>query len=686
MQSAPGKQGRSIQQLAVAKWRASALDEGHARKLRFRALSAAQVRAKNAKFHEAGALLIPYWTLDGKPTKFFRIRYLEKLPGAAGVVEKPQRYDQLPVLQEAYFPPLLDQTWRKVAKDPSIPVAVTEGELKAACASAQGLPMMALGGVYSFMSGKRAVDLLPSLKEFNWKDRTTYIVYDNDLVNNPDVLRAQHLLSQRLLAEGAKINYISIPPGPEKGVDDYVVKHGWEAFSALLDKAEPFLEGEALWKLNGEVVYIKGVDAVIERETHMVIDTDRFVRHVYANRHYFEQIEKGSGKNKHVVLEKASLAKRWVEWEQRAELQELCYEPGQPRVVSDRAWNMWDGWGVEPKRGQISQWHWLMEFLFGDDDKARKYFEQWCAYPIIHPGAKLFTAVVLWSRVKRLGKSMAFLALAKIYGKNAGFVQSKQLKRDFNTWARNKQLVVGEEITVGKDQVDADYLKYIITHPEFTIHAKFKDEYQITNHTNFGLLSNHSDAVLLEDGDKRFFIHGINRDKPAEREKYEWCDKWLKGPGPAALRYYLMNNVNMRGFNPREHAPDTRSKWEMVQVGKTSTSLWVQKLWENPVEALKPLGQKIAEGCDLFSSGQLYRAFDPQEKHVGRHGGEVSLGRWLHNAGFRPANQGIPLGTNTGTHRIYAVRNQVKWEQAPRRELRAHYEEFWSPKTAGGVK
>jgi hypothetical protein len=353
---------RSIRQLARSKWQSSGLSDQHARRLKFRALNADEVVKLNPRFHEAGALHIPYFDLEGKQTKFYRIRYLEKLPGPAGQVEKPQRYDQLPVLQEAYYPPL--KNWHEISKNPKVSVAITEGELKAACATAHGIPMIALGGVYSFMSSKRGITLLPSMKQWEWKDRQVYVVYDNDLKNNPDVLDAQHRLSQVLLAEGRASLYIAIPASAQKmGVDDFIVKHGAKEFIDLFDKAEPFPEADALWKMNSEVVFIKKMDSVVERENNLLMYPDPFVRHVYANRFYMQQTEKGSGKNRHVVLEKAPLAERWLKWEHRAELWDVAYEPGQSKIINGM-WNLWSGWGVTPKKGTVEPWTWLLDFLF----------------------------------------------------------------------------------------------------------------------------------------------------------------------------------------------------------------------------------------------------------------------------------------------------------------------------------
>lgn len=690
---------RTVQQLARSKWQSSGLSDQNARRLKFRAFSGAQVKALWSKFHEAGALLIPYFDLHGRPTKFYRIRYLERLPGAAGLIEKPQRYDQMPVLQEVYYPPLLKSSWEKIANDPSVKICITEGELKAACACVVGIPTCALGGVSSFMSSKQGMTLLPSLEEFKWVERIVYVVYDNDITHKLDVMRAQIRLAETLTALGAKIMLANIPPGPDKGLDDYIVKFGAQAFREVLDVAQPYQACEALWKMNEEVVFIRKIDTVVERATGLLMDPDRFARHVYGNRHYVTQVEVGKGKNAHYVLEKAKLAPKWVEWEQRAELSELTYQPGSGRVVDGRAWNTWSGWGCAPRRGPVDQWHWLLDFLFSNDQKARKYFEQWCAYPIQHPGAKLYTAVVLWSRIKRLGKSMLAMAIGKIYGlaplageavtresgpQNAVFVNSRQLKSSFNTWAKDRQLVIGEEITAGEARIDADYLKYIITAPTFTIDTKFKPEVEIPNHTNFLFLSNHPDAMFLEDGDKRYLIHGVAQGVPATRSKYEWCDRWLHGAGPSHLMHYLLG-LSLKGFNPREHAPETISKYEMIVAGKTDTGLWVMRLQEDPVTALRALGERPSRECDIYTPDQLYRAFDPQDRARGRSS-VASLGRALAAGGFRQVNGGVPVGTASGIHRLYAVRNIVRWEQSTRKEIRDHYDSYWGPKVQGGVK
>lgn len=681
--------------LAQSSWVASGLSDAHAKRLGFKQVNA---RTLDAKFHDVQALHIPYFDLQGKKTKFYRVRYLEQLPGVAGVVAKPQRYDQLAVMQEAYFPPLLKASWLKISQDSDISICFTEGEKKAACACANGIPMIALGGVYSFMSSKNGVDLLPLLKQFKWKERKIYIAYDNDITQKPEVMEAQRRLSQALLALGAKISYVAIPPGPEKGVDDFIVKFGAKAFGELIEKAEPFLEGDALWKLNEEVVFIKndGVPIVVERASSMTMNVEVFQRAVYANRHYMQQLQKGSGKTAHVILEKTQLAPRWIQWEHRAELGKLVYEPGHQKVYQGKhfkGWNTWDGWGLAPKKGNVQPWHELLDFLFQGDVKTRKWFEQWCAYPIQNPGAKLYTACLLWSRVKRLGKSMIGISLAYIYGQNAIIVDSKQLKGSFNSWAKDRQFIVGEEITAGEARVDADWLKGTITNPFFTINSKFKAEYTIRNCMNFLFFSNHPDALFLEDGDKRYMIHEIVQNSPMVRGFYERLNSWLHkdgdaakgaGVGPPALMDYFLH-LDLKGFNPREHAPETRGRSEMIRASKTDAGLWVAQLQEDAPTALKSMGQEISVGCDIFTPSQLYRCYDPEERGRGRTSVNA-LGKLLAAAGYRSLNGGLPVVTQSGVHRLYAVRNQMRWEQSSRREIQEHYNQFFGTARAGEVK
>src|ERR1700752_1489740 len=137
----------------------SRLDKDDAVKLKFKPLTSKQTKELKIPAAIAG-FVIPYFSIDGKVLKFWRFRYLEDTRKGFDVLNgrKPLRYVQPPGgINEVYLPPFTD--WRRISENISIPIIITEGELKAACATKLGMPTIGLGGVYSFKSNKEVVSL-----------------------------------------------------------------------------------------------------------------------------------------------------------------------------------------------------------------------------------------------------------------------------------------------------------------------------------------------------------------------------------------------------------------------------------------------------------------------------------------------------------------------------------------------
>lgn len=669
---------KSIRQLAEEKWRSSGINGAQARRLRLRGLTAEQTAALGPNYHRAASLFIPYFDLTGRPTRFHRVRYLEPLPGFAGQVKKPERFTQdIRALNEVYLPPLFGRTWEQISQDAKTTLYITEGELKSASGCGAGLAVLGLGGVDVWRAAKRGITFLPILEKFIWKERPVGIVYDSDLATKPDVVRAQRSLAQELITRGALVSIVNVPPGKEgekQGLDDFLVAEGADALQELLASAVPYPESDALWSLNEEVILIPKLGVVVERKSNDLIEVERFKRIVYANRHYMESTEVGKGKNKRTVLERKPLVPRWVEWEHRAELERLTYLPGKPPGEYDGMWNIWPGWGCEPKRGDIGPWNWLLDFLFKDDHKGRRWFEHWLAYPLQYPGTKMYAAALLWSHEHRVGKTLIAYAMKGIYGKNFAEIKSQDLRGNFNSWAKNRQFIYGDEINSREARVNTDWLKGLITEDDVTIEEKFLPKYTVPDHMNYYFASNRPDALFIDDRDKRFFVGEI-RAQAAERAFYERMDRWLHNGGPSALFHYL-TEMNLGNFSPREHAPDTEGKSNMIRLGKNDVAWWVQNLQDDATQALKSLGPGIGATCDLYTPRQLFRAFDPEGKN---RSGEAALGRALAAAGLRQLNHSIPMRTALGYQRLYAVRHFEDWEQASSAEIREHFDKFWAP-------
>lgn len=249
----------------LAKLKLSALGNGDLKTAGYKAYTGDQVAEElpGLTLHPAAGFTLPYHTMRGKPTPFYRFRYLEQPPRsgfAALTSTKPVRYVQPPhTSPRVYFSKLLD--WPKFfsMKREGKWMVITEGELKADCACKHGFPTLALGGVWNFMSKREGVPLLEDLKALPLKGVIVNIVYDSDATSNPSILKAENVLARQLLYTlEAQVRVVRLPKLKDQektGVDDFIVARGAEAFQELIDdKYEVWGPSEALHQLNEEVL------------------------------------------------------------------------------------------------------------------------------------------------------------------------------------------------------------------------------------------------------------------------------------------------------------------------------------------------------------------------------------------------------------------------------------------------
>ena len=120
---------------------------------------------------------------------------------------------------------------------------ITEGEKKADALTHYGFPCIGLSGVYGWKDKRSGESKpLPELEEFNWKNRQVYLVFDSDIVSKIEVLLALKSLSEFLKDKEAKVFIILLPNelnGGKNGADDFLRRHGKQAFSELVRITRP---------------------------------------------------------------------------------------------------------------------------------------------------------------------------------------------------------------------------------------------------------------------------------------------------------------------------------------------------------------------------------------------------------------------------------------------------------------
>ena len=606
----------------------------------------------------AGGFVIPYFDLSGKKTKFFRYRYLETpvKSGFAGLAKKKDlRYGQPKnSVNELYLPPLVD--WRKVAKDKTLPIIITEGELKAACGTAHTpYPTIGLGGVWCWKSNKSRQPMLNQFDEFEWEGRPVYIVYDSDARTNPMVIQAENALAGALTARGAVPMIARLPElhdGKKCGLDDYLLEYNVADLEELLDNAEPWRSAKELHQLNEEVVYVQDPGFVVKIETLQKMSAQAFVSHHYATRIFWETQTAANGK---ITMVKKIAAKEWISWPLRAEVEKMTYAPGEERIVKGML-NVWYGWACEPKPGPVTMWKQLLDHLFADKPEERQWFERWLAWPIQHPGDKLYTACLLWGLKHGTGKSLIGYSMKQVYGKNWVEIKDTHLEGDHNEWAENKQFCMGDEIMIGDKRGMSDRMKGLITQEEMRINAKYVPTYVIPDRINYYFTSNHPDSFYIEDDDRRMFIHevvggGLSDEFYMKYERWMRADIWPGAKGPEALFHHLLT-LDLGDFNPRARAPMTAAKQDMLETGRSDLGDWVAKLRNTPEAVLKMGMHQLP--YRLWRAEDLLRLFDPEQRSRVT---SIGFSRELRRQGFIKAAGGLSIPTKTdGQVRLWIIR------------------------------
>lgn len=148
---------------------------------------------------------------------------------------RPVKYETKRTTSNRFYVPDLADT---VLKDSTVPLYFTEGEKKALKACQEGLPTIALAGVWSWLTRQgEESHPITDLDKINLKGRECCIVYDSDIVENSEVQWAEYRFGQELENRGAKVLARRLPEGKggtKEGFDDYLLSHTGEEFHKLV--------------------------------------------------------------------------------------------------------------------------------------------------------------------------------------------------------------------------------------------------------------------------------------------------------------------------------------------------------------------------------------------------------------------------------------------------------------------
>ncbi len=365
----------------------------------------------------------------------------------------------------------------------------------------------------------------------------------------------------------------------------------------------------------------------------------------------------------------------------------VTYRPGAGVVVDEDgapAFNTWRPSRLRPRPGatdeDVRPWLDLAERVL-PDPRERGWFLDWLASLIQHPGVKPAFGVVLGG-AQGIGKdSLVAPVIAALGQHNVQAITVEVLNGAQTYWCESAQLVVVTEMHSFSRREMGDKLKGILAAPPMTlpVNKKYLPQYDVPNIVAALLMTNHLDALAIEDSDRRLLClwsphPNINRLGEAEQsalaEGFRAFYAWRAQGGDEAVAGWLLRR-DLAAFRKLTRAPDTAAKAEMRTAGRSEAAATL----EDAMEAMD-LPDLVSPG-DL--AARLSAGLGRGEKGVSGH----AVARVLRSMGaVQMTKESVavpPTATVTGAKRvrIWALRNETTYSPLPDAALARQYAEMW---------
>lgn len=312
----------------------------------------------------------------------------------------------------------------------------------------------------------------------------------------------------------------------------------------------------------------------------------------------------------HVVsgptIKSVGLGSAWLGSPNRRQHKSLVMRPGEGLVTADNCLNEWQGFAIAPARGDVRPFLRLLVRLT-PNRAARRYIQKWAAHLIQRPGVKMFVSLALWSHAQGVGKNLLFETLVAIIGPtHATVIGQEELSSNFTGWANRRIMVIGDEVSGTDKRQQNDKLKGLITGTAVHINIKFQPDLEQPNLLNFIFLSNHHDALFVNDHDRRFFVWEIEAGRLPEPDANKFV-AWRDSGGLAALHHFLLH-YPLGDFNPRAPAPMTVAKQQMADDNRSDLEAWIADLLASDIATVF--------GRDLATANELGKRYAVDTGHI----------------------------------------------------------------------
>ena len=265
--------------------------------------------------------------------------------------------------------------------------------------------------------------------------------------------------------------------------------------------------------------------------------------------------------------------------------------PVAPRVIKHdgrQLINEWRGLALSPIEGDVQPWTDLVRYLI-PDDRTRQCVMQWMANLFLNIGEKPSWQLLIRGSLRN-GKDSIIRPLAQILGaRGASDIRSEDIDAGWGDPFYAKKLTIFQEIWRPNDRQFANTLKtYCAPTATGTRDYNIKKGGVKTGVDCSAVIgmSNHRACIAVDQGEERYFVIDCFI-PPLEADFYRKYYAWLNAGGAGAVLHYLLNDVDMAGFNAGKLPYVTEGAVELMALARPD--------FEHAIEDL------IAENVGVFA-------------------------------------------------------------------------------------
>lgn len=336
-----------------------------------------------------------------------------------------------------------------------------------------------------------------------------------------------------------------------------------------------------------------------------------------------------------------SIADIWFNNPQRRSFTDgVVFDPsGQAAPLT--TYNLWRGFGVEPKPGD---WSLLRDHvrtvICPDDDVAFTYLLKWMARLVQHPAEPGETAVVMRGG-EGTGKGTLARALMHLLGQHGMQVaNAKHLVGNFNSHLRDCIFLFADEAFFAGDRQHVGVLKSIITERVLTVEAKYRDPVQASNFLHVMMASNLDWVVPAAIDARRFLMLDVSKTRANDHAYFSAIWRQMEGGGYEAMLHDLLH-LDLTGFDHRAVPSSVALDDQKDQSLPVKLEWWQAVLYRGYVyDSRHGFEDYFMCWRQQESTKLLYASYEAfARSHGERHlMTAVGFGRFMQKLGARPRN------------------------------------------------